>query len=305
MTPNKTNIDLVFRGLKAEFTNAYQAAETTWERIAMSVSSMTATEEYPWLTRFPQMRQWVDERVIKQLTAHIYQLRNEDWEATIAVDRNDMEDDRLGMYSTQARGAGESARLWADERVYDAIDNSFTAVCHDGQPFFADAHPLSDGGPAFDNKIDNALQSETVALAAGSFGKAETMIMEMTDPEGRPLGLMPELLVVPPALKAPATVMMMADRLDDKPNPYKESAQVVVSSRLTSRTAWFLIARGPAGLRPFIWQLRKQPEIAMLTDPDNPHVFMKRELLFGIHGRGVAGYTLPQLAVGSTGTTSG
>lgn len=303
MTPNRTNIEQAFRSLSAAFNNAYASAEVMWTAVAMLVSSTTKTEDYPWLTRFPQMRKWVGERTIRQLAAHAYQLVNEDWESTIAVDRNDFEDDRLAMYATKARSAGETARLWVDEMVFAALNNAFDAElgkCHDGKAFFADGHPL-DNGSTFDNKITAALKADTQANAEASFGAAETALMEMKDPEGRPLGLRPKNLVVPPALKAKARILMMADRLDDKPNPYQGAAEVVCSSRLTSRTAWFLTAEGGGGLKPFIWQERKRPQIDSVMDPQNPHVFMRREYLFGVHGRGVAGYTLPQLAVGSTG----
>ena len=299
MTPNRANIDLVFRGLRAEFNNAYSAAAVMWAMVAMRVGSTASIEEYPWLTNFPQMREWIGERAVKQLSAHVYRLKNRDFEASIAIDRNDFEDDRLQMYSTQSRNAGQSARLWADELVFGAVNDSFENPCHDGQPFFADNHPLDDA-PAFSNKITAPLKADTQANAAASFGAAEIALMQMTDPEGRPLGLMPKSLLVPPALKATANILMTADRLDDKPNPYKGAAEVVCSPRLTSRTAWFLCAES-GGLKPFVLQERKRPTIDMLMDPDNPHVFLRREYLIGVHGRGEAGYTLPQLAIGSTG----
>ena len=303
MTPNRTNIELAFQNLSAAFNSAYTAAVTTWAMIAMRVDSTTGEEQYPWLANFPQMREWVGERTLKQLAAHIYALRNRDFEATVAIDRNHFLDDRLSMYAAQARGAGTSAGNWPDEMVYGAVSNAFDAAkgkCHDGKAFFADDHPL-DNAAAFDNKLAAALKADTQANAEASFGKAETMLMEMKDPEGRPLGLEPKALLVPPALKATGRILMEADRLDDKPNPYKGSAEVVCSSRLTSKTAWFLLAEGGGGLMPFLWQVRQDPQIDTLMDPDNPHVFMNREYLFGIHGRGEAGYTLPQLAVGSTG----
>lgn len=305
MSPNRTNIELAFKNLSAAFNNAYGSAKPTWQLVAMLITSTTLIEEYPWLENFPQMREWIDERAIKQLAAHHYSLRNKDFESTIRIDRNDFHDDRLGMYATQARTVGEAAGNWPDEMVYGAINDAFDAdkgKCFDGKAFFADDHPL-EGAPAFDNKLEKALKADTQANAAASFGAAETKLMEMTDPEGRPLGLMPKVLLVPPALKATARILNTADRLDDKPNPYKGSVEeVVCSPRLTSKTAWFLLAEGAGGLKPFLWQLRQQPQIDTVMDPTNPHVFMNREYLFGIHGRGVAGYTLPQLAVGSTGT---
>lgn len=301
MIPNRQNLDLVFRNLSAAFNHAYSTATPTWMGIAMLVNSSTLTEEYPWLTNFPKMREWVDERTIKQLAAHVYRLRNRDFEATISVDRNDFEDERMAMHSTEAAGAGDSAGNWPDEMVFEAVDNSFAARCHDGRPFIDDAHPLDEADP-FDNKMTIALDGSSLAAARASFGEAETRIMEMRDPEGRPMGLKVDKLLVPPALKATANLLMMSDRLGgDDPNPYKGAADVECSSRLTSRTAWWLTATGGGGMKPFLWQLRKTPQIDHVTRPDSQSVFMRRKFLFGIHGRGEAGYTLPQLVVGSTG----
>ncbi len=315
MTPNRANIELVFKNLSAAFNNAYGQAAPTWPSIAMLVNSTTSITEHPWLTNFPQMRRWIGERAVKQLAAHVYRLKNLDYEATIAVDKNDIMDDQLGMYAREAAGAGVSAGNWPDEMVFNAANNAFNAsyedpetgeqvanACHDGKAFFAADHPLDDADP-FSNLLTAALKADTQANAEASFGKAETMLMEMKDPEGRPLGLQPKTLLVPPALKATANILMMADRLDDKPNPYKGSATVKCSPRLTSKTAWMLLAEGGNGLLPFLWQLRQAPQIDTVMDPTNPHVFNRREYLYGIHGRGAAGYTLPQLAVGSTGTT--
>ena len=302
MIPNKANIDLVFRALSAVFTHAYTSAETRWEAIAMLVPSGSAIQEYPWLTKFPQMREWVGERVVEQVAAHVYRLRNRDFQAAIEIDRNDFEDDQMEMHAAAARGAGESAALWPDETVFEAVNSAFTTgLCHDGKPFFHAAHPLENADP-FPNLMTKALDASSLAKAKASFGAAETMLMEMTDPEGRPLGLRPDRLLVPPALKAEANLLMTSDRLGgDDPNPYKGAATVECSARLTSKTAWSLTSMGGGGLKPFLWQLRKAAQIDMVTDPSDFHVFNTRKLLIGVHGRGEAGYTLPQLAVGSTG----
>lgn len=301
MIPNKTNIDLVFRALSAVFNNAYTSASPMWPAVAMMAQSSTSSQEYPWLSNFPKMRKWVGDRAVKQLVAHVYRLENEDYESTIAIDRNDFEDDRMDMHSTEAAGAGEAAGNWPDEIVFEAIDKSFERLCHDKRPFIDDAHPL-DNGETFGNKLTVQLRADSLANAKASFGEAETRLMEMKDPEGRPLGLKPKHLLVPPALKATANLLMMSDRLGgDDPNPYKGAAEVECSSRLSSRTSWFLTAEGGGGLKPFLWQVRKHPAIDSVTAPDSDHVFKRREFLFGIHGRGAAGYTLPQLVVGSTG----
>ncbi|MEC9314515.1 MAG: Mu-like prophage major head subunit gpT family protein, partial [Pseudomonadota bacterium] len=90
---NKQAINDVFIGLKTIFNNALKARTGDWQRTAMEVPSTTKTEDYAWLERFPKMRKWVGEKHVKALKAGKYTATNEDWETTIAVDRNDIEDD--------------------------------------------------------------------------------------------------------------------------------------------------------------------------------------------------------------------
>ena len=59
--------------------------------------------------KVPRLREWIGDRQIHNLAAHSWTIVNKDWEATIEVDRNDIEDDRLGLYNIQAKQAGESA----------------------------------------------------------------------------------------------------------------------------------------------------------------------------------------------------
>ena len=303
MISNRENLDGLMRNLRAEFQAAYGDANPTWTEIATRINSDTSVEDYKWFSRFPRMREWLDERTIKALAAHSYRVPNRDFEATISVARNDFEDDRLGIYRAQAEGAGTAAALWPDELVYEAVNDSFDAdaLCHDGRPFFDDAHPLGNA-PAFGNKLSARLAADTQANAIASYGAARVKLMEMTDEDGNPMGLMPDRLLVPPALEATAQILIMSDRLDDKPNPYKGTARVTVSPRLTSATAWFLLATS-VPLKPFIFQSRRDPDIDYLMDPSNPEVFRYKHFLFGTDSRGAAAYGLPQCAVGSTGTS--
>ncbi|WP_337050247.1 Mu-like prophage major head subunit gpT family protein, partial [Serratia fonticola] len=72
----------------------------------------TGTEDYAWLSDFPRMREWIGEKTLRSLAAFNYTLKNRDFDATVEVDRNDIKDDRLGIYGIKAQSAGQSAALW-------------------------------------------------------------------------------------------------------------------------------------------------------------------------------------------------
>lgn len=303
MLVNKANIGAVFVNLKTAFNKAFSEAPSQWEKTAMRVPSSGSENDYKWLSRFPKMREWIGDKVVKALRAFTYTIKNKDWEATIGVDRNDIEDDSLGIYAPMAQEAGFSARQLPDEIVSDLKNNAFAAACYDGQNFYDTDHPV--GLPGEEESVSNkgtaALSCASPALAKASYGAARVAIMSFTDDEGRPLALIPNVLEVPPALEATAKTLLTADKLDDNsPNPFKGTAELLVNPRLTSTSAWFLHVTNRA-LKPFIFQERKKPVFVSQTNTDSDDVFDRKEYKFGAEARANGGYGLWQLSYGSTG----
>jgi phage major head subunit gpT-like protein len=305
MLVNKSALDSIFTGLKTIFNNTLKAEPGTWQATAMEVPSTGAGEDYAWLSRFPKMRKWVGEKFVKALEAGKYYKKNEDWETTIGVLRNDIEDDRLGIYNTQAMGAGESAGELRDIIVDDLKNTAFASECMDGQFFYDTDHPLktSDGvESSVSNKGTAALSAATLAAATASYGAARQAIMGYTDSEGMPLRLVPDTLEVPAALEAVARIICEKDKLvDNSPNPYQGTAKVIVNPALTSATGWMLHVTSKKSVKPFIIQMRKSPVFVSQTDMSADDVFNKAEFKFGAEARATGLYGFWQLSYGSTG----
>jgi phage major head subunit gpT-like protein len=299
MLVNKASLSAIFTGLKTIFNNALKAQPGNWQATAMEVISTTAGEDYAWLSRFPKMRKWIGDKHIKSLEAGKYYKKNEDWEATIAVKRNDIEDDTLGIYNTQSQMAGSAAAELHDIIVDDLKNNAFTETGIDGQYFYDTDHVVN--GASVSNKLTAVLSAATPAAAAASYGAARIAIQKFKDEEGMPLRLMPDTLEVPPALEAVAKKLLEAEKLDDQsPNPYRGTAKLLVNPALTSDTAWFLHVTSKA-VKPFIVQMRKRPVFVSQTSEENDDVFMKAEYKFGAEARATGMYGFWQLSVGSTG----
>jgi phage major head subunit gpT-like protein len=304
MLVNKETVSALFVGLKTIFNNAFTNTPGDWEEIAMKVPSTTGQNDYAWLSKFPRMREWIGEKAVKALSAFKYTVTNKDWEATVEVDRNDIEDDNLGIYTPQAQAAGESAKTLPDEIVADVVNAAFATKCYDGQYYFDTDHPGKDDS-GNDISVSNMgtmkLDCSSLAAAQASLGAAETAMMEFKDDEGRPLNIKPTVLMVPPALKATANTLMTADRLEDgKPNPYKGTYKVRVDARLRSRTAWYLLDTTKP-VKPFVYQERKAPVFVQQTDAQADDVFNRKKFKFGAEARANGGYGFWQLAFGSTG----
>ncbi|MDW7749147.1 Mu-like prophage major head subunit gpT family protein, partial [Halomonas sp.] len=204
------------------------------------------------------------------------------------VDRNNIEDDNLGIYAPQAQMAGFSAKQLPDEIVMDLVNEGFASQCYDGQYFFDTDHPVGEGSVS--NKGTVALSVATQAAAQASYGAARTAMRKFKDEDGRPLNITPNVLLVPPALEDIARALVTNDRLEDgKPNPYKGTAEVVVDARLTSDTAWFLLDTTKP-VRPFIYQERKKPVFVQQTEMNSDNVFLAKKYRFGAEARAAGGY---------------
>lgn len=305
MIVNKDNLASLFISLKTTYNNAFSAVESVWKQVAMLVPSTSGSNDYKWLSKFPKMQRWVGDKQIKSLEAFKYVIENEDFEATVEVDRNDMDDDNLGIYSTQAQGAGESAAQLPDELVFEAINAAFTGVCFDGQFFVDTDHPVKNPATGLPESVSNkgaaVLSAATQAAAIASLGAAATAMGMFKDDEGRPLNVTPSILMVPVALRDVANTLYTADRLEDgKANLYKGMFRPIVSPRLTSATAWFLLDVSKV-IKPFVYQERKAPVFVQQTDPEADDVFSRKKFKFGAEARAAAGYGFWQTCYGSTG----
>ena len=299
MLVNKANLTAVFITLKTTFNKAFESAPSIWEKTTMKVPSGSSQNDYTWLSRFPKMIKWLGSKTVKVLKAHTYTVVNDDYEATVAVDRNDIDDDNLGIYAPMAKEAGFSSKQLPDEIDAELKNDAFTNLCYDSQYFYDTDHSVA--GASVSNKGTAALSAATTALAAASYGAGRLAIMSFKDDDGRPLGLIPDILEVGPALEATAKLLCENDKLtDESPNPYKGTAKVMVNPRLTSATQWMLhVTNRP--LKPYIYQERKAPVFVQQTNPDGDNVFNRKEFKFGAEARVAGGYGLWQLSYGSTG----
>ncbi len=152
-------LDLVFKGFKAVYKDAYEATPIEQNRIAMEVPSSAANESYGWLGQFPGLRPWVGSRIIKSLSTHGFTIENEKFESTVNVKRDMIADDRIGVFKPMFADMGRVARQHPDTMLFALMQKGFAAECYDGQNFFDTDHPTfnEDGEEvSFSNMQDGA-----------------------------------------------------------------------------------------------------------------------------------------------------
>lgn len=136
-------ISALFTGFKREFQGGLTGVETQYTKIASVIKSTSKSNTYGWLGKFPTLAKWVGDRQIKSMQAHGYQIVNEDYESTVGVDKNDIEDDELGIYSPLFQEMGNAAAIHPDQLVFAMLAAGFTTECYDGQYFFDTDHPVN------------------------------------------------------------------------------------------------------------------------------------------------------------------
>lgn len=284
-------------GFKALFNKAFENSAPKWDKFATLVPSEAGEEVYPWLSALPGMREWIGDRVIKQLAADGYRIINKPFEMTVSVKRDAIEDDRYGVYSPLFSRLGEAAAFWPDELVFGLLLKGETALCYDGKPFFAANHPVKKGV--------TASNLGTAQLSSESYAAARASMMSLVNEEGKPLKIMPNKLVVPPQLESLARQIVKAETIDGTTNVMRDTAEVEVVPELSANASeWYLMATGGV-IKPLIFQQRKKPEMVTLDNPRDANVFMRAEYVYGADARGNAGFGLWQCAYKSTGAVSG
>lgn len=290
---NRDSLNIIFTGFKTAFQNGLGMAASQWDRVATRVPSSTSEEKYGWLGKVPGLRKWIGDRVIHNIAVHDYTIKNDDFEDTIVVNRNNIDDDTYGVFAPLFAALGEAVSAHPNQLVFDLLKAGFDTLCYDGQNFFDTDHPVIDangdvgsvantdggaGAPWFliddkrvlkpilyqvrkeaanlirkdreedDNVFDRNEYKYGVhgrcnvgfgfwqfawgskqTLNKANYKLARESLLGVKGDHGRPLGVMPRLLVVGASLENAALEIVNAERdAAGATNVYKGTAEVLV-----------------------------------------------------------------------------
>lgn len=301
------NLAGMYYGFDARFQGAFTAVQPWYQKLATEVPSTTKAHRYHWMDAMPRMREWIGERLVRNLSSRVFIIENKKYELTVEVPKDDIEDDQIGVYTQRVEMMGRQARKWPDDILVDLIQAGTTTLCADGQYFFDTDHPKN-----YDNSAagtySNAL---TVALTATNFGTARAAMRGFVGADARSLNAEGTLLVVPPALEDTARAILNSEIIAPAAawggnaanvaatNIYKGAADLLVVPEFNSDpTRWYLFDTSKP-IKPFIFQMRKTPTFVSMTAPTDPNVFWQDVFVYGTDSRGNAGFTMPFLALTS------
>ena len=286
------------RELNTTFSLQYRTAyrETTnWsDRISTEVPSSSKQNDFGWMARLFKMRKWDGPRLIQNLNAYNYIIVNDPYELTVGVDRDDLEDDNLGVYGPLFSEMGRQSRKLKDQQLKSLLQAGTTGLGFDGVAFFATTHPLDPAG-------NQSNLFAGTALTAANFDTVLTAMKSTTGEDGEPLGAFQNpadvVLIVPPALEYEARVIVNASRVDagagtsgGNSNMLQGAAQLLVVPELANEpTVWYLADAG-AVIKPLVWQVRRENQMVSKDQVTDDGVFFDKQLVWGVDGRYGKGY---------------
>lgn len=293
MNINGTTLQSLYTGFNAAFQEGFGGVAPLYPRIAYTVPSTTRENEYGWLKQMPALREWIGDRVLNNIATDGYRIKNKRYEGTQTVDRDDIDDDNIGIYRPMFAEMGRAAAEHPDRLVWGALAAGFSTACFDGQYYFDTDHPvLNEAGQATSvsnfgggagtawylldvsrilkpiiyqlrrdfsaltrlDKPDDPnvfMRNEYVygvdgrcnvgygfwqlayaskqTLDEANYGAARAAMTGMKGDYGRPLGIRPQLLIVPPTLEAEARKLLVAETsAGGEANIWKGSAELLV-----------------------------------------------------------------------------
>lgn len=250
--------------------------------------STTASNFYAWLEQIPGFREWVGDRVFKNVRGQKYELVNRDFEDSVSMGRNEIEDDQYGVYAPIVQMMAEAWMLQKYEIVLAVLTGN--PVCFDGKAFFADDHAYGD------NTIDNVV---TVALSETTFNAAFTAAAGWKFSNGKLCRTRFTHLLHGPKLRETAFHIVDAQRHAsgvtqvDNPN-YKRVVRVELEDLAGDYDDYWMLVDASKPIKPVARQIRR--DAAPLMDTRVEQVMRTGRFDVLADGRAAAGPTFPHLA---------
>lgn len=257
----------------------FNSVEQTWRRICSirPVSDFKTVTSYR-LTGVDQYEKVAPGGEIKHgtLAADTYTNKADTYALMLSIDRQDIINDDLGAISTVPRKLGRGSGL--------KINDVFWTEFMDNGSFFTGARGNYQEGAA-----------GLSVLGIAGLTAAEILFYNQTDPDGKPIGTMPRILLVPPSLVAVGSALFKSAELRDTTASTKYPTANPHAGKFSVEVARYLSNSTYTGNSALAWYLLGDPqdlaviEVALLNGQESPTV-ETAEANFGVLGIQMRGY---------------
>lgn len=291
---NSEKLENLFIAINGNLNRGLSVADTDYLKWCNVLQSSTLTEEYPIMLLSGSMREWIGERVVHEISGEKLSVTNRDYEHTEKIPRNMIEDDQYSFFSQVFVEMGLNAgNLWS-QLATDALCSPGNWA--DGKPFYGSR---KFGRATIDNNMG------PLELTASNYESARRRMMGFMDAAGNSLRLVPDTIIVGPENEGAARLIFEAELIADGSNAtvsniHKNECRILVNTGMIGKYAkyWFLInTKRP--VKPITVQKRKEGTLQRWDKDSDDCVRKWNQCEYGLHYRGAAFASLPQLIVGA------
>jgi phage major head subunit gpT-like protein len=264
-----------------------------WASFAQVIPSTKEAEVYPTLGVVPKMGEFRGERKFSGLgSKETFMVHNKMYDAGISFPLTVFADDQYGIVAQRLGDLAMEGKRFPTELVYTVIHDGATTLGFDGKYLFDDHKAKG-----------TATQSNTNATGTTLDVSALTAVIKkmrkFTDTQGRPLGIVPDTLIVPPDLEVTAKQILhstfffsvgtntsqnatsgQGTSIGNLPtyNPIGGTdgilSKCIVNPYLTSTTEWY-VACTTRMTKPVILQERQPVSLTVKMDPNTSDQVLK------------------------------
>jgi len=328
ITPS--NLAFFFTAVESRFWQAYKTADLWHERVATTVPVSTEVWLAGWIGMLDKVREWTGSRIKHQPAPQTYQVAMQLYEQTQSIDKYKLMDDQFGIYNPTIDFMGKQSAKWPDYQLRDLILNTGTQTGSrqnglDALTHWNTAHPVdfydsSKGTYCNDFSGGVSVGGVTVggAFTTNGFNTLWEEFASRKSESGEALGIIADLTMGPPQLKAPMTTILQsqfyappqmgvlgsgsganAAFVGSMENPLRGWTDLLTLPDFAAApTTWFMLCT-TAPQKPFTWLLRQAPNFVARINPDDPAVFDNHEFIYGADMRGAPAWSLAWLSAKS------
>lgn len=320
---------LLLPGLRSEFYDLYNVRDLQahYQQLALRITSTRDMENHRFLGSAPALRLWGEGRVAQGLRSERYDVKNQKYEASIEVDRDELDDEQTNQIRPRIQQLSARAAQHKDDLISQlmilggSVDSTGTVYnggtvignSYDGVSFFNTAHVSGSSGSQNNaltyDVADNTTFIGTVAEWKEAIRKMFSQMMAYLDDQGKPmLPMQPNSLrlYVHPANYANASEAAKAQIIAQTTNVFAGVCDVVswpwlaaystqIGSGAQSNAYSYLMYVGDP-IKPFIFQDRMPVEFGSL-ELNSETGFRQEKFLYGVRARYAMAYGAWQFCV--------
>ena len=244
------------------FLTSMRARTYPWTQVAMELTMTAASQDLVDLGAAPMPKESSRGITVQDMIEKTKAITPTDWDITVWISQNSIDDDQTGDLERKVRGAGDNFQKHINKRVFEVLNGGDTTtygLAYDGQDFFDSDHV--DAGGSYSTNQDN---EGVLTLSQDNFETSWVAAQAFRDDQGEYTEYVYDQIVCHPTNHRIATQIVnnpnAYDTANQEINQFGGMLKPVLTSSYLDTTAAYLIASSEPN-KPLIVAMKKQPAL--------------------------------------------